>query len=259
MSRGEASGALDRLQPRYLRVQDALVEQLARDARPPGWRLPPERALAEHFGVSRVTLRRAMLELERAGTLARDGRGWAVAGPRVGEPPNELMSFSEMAAARGLRASGRVLLARVRASSLDESDLLAIAPGAPVFELERLRSMDDVPILIDRSLIPRALVPDIERLDLAARSLYRVLEERYGIRPTRAKFAVEAIAADARDAEALELEIGRPLLRCRQITEDAAGRVVESCEMRYRGDRYRFRATLVRAGTGTGPDGDGIT
>jgi GntR family transcriptional regulator len=241
------TSALDGLQRRYLQVQEALETELRRDRRPPGWRLPPERALAEHFGVSRVTLRRAMQELEGRSVVAHDARGWTVAGPRVGEPPNELMSFSEMAAARGVTASARVLSERVRASTLDESDILAIAPGAPVFELERVRSMDHVPILIDRSLIPHALVPGIERTSFATASLYDVLEHRYGLRPTRARFAVEAVAADERDAGALDLDLGRPLLRCLQVTEDAAGRVFESCEMRYRGDRYRLRATLLRA------------
>jgi GntR family transcriptional regulator len=258
MSKPEAARTLDRLQPRYLRVGEQLAAELAGDGRPPGWRLPPERALAEHFGVSRVTLRRAMVEMERAGTLARDGRGWTVAGPRVGEPPNELMSFTQMAVARGLRASARVLTVRFRAATLDESDILGIAPGADVFELERLRSMDDVPILIDRSLIPRGLVPGIDGVDFAEASLYGVLEDRFGIRPTRARFAVEAVPADPRAAHLLDLDQGRPLLRCRQVTEDASGRTVESCEMRYRGDRYRFRATLVRA-AGAGRDGDGAT
>jgi DNA-binding GntR family transcriptional regulator len=243
----ETGGVLDRLQPRYHRVRAALVGELTGDRRPPGWRLPSERALAEHFGVSRVTLRRAMQELEREGVIAHDGRGWTVAGPRVGEPPNELMSFSEMAAARGLRPAARVLGAQLRPASLDESDVLGIAPGATVFELERVRSMDGVPILVDRSLIPLALVAGIETTDFASASLYDTLQERFGLRPTRARFSVEAVAAGDRDARALEVEVGQPLLRCLQVTEDAEGRVIESCEMRYRGDRYRFRATLVRA------------
>jgi GntR family transcriptional regulator len=254
VSTANAAMPLDRLQRRYQQVGSALSAELTRDRRPPGWLLPPERALAAHFGVSRVTLRRAVRELEAAGVLARDGRGWTVAGPRVGEPPNELMSFSEMAAARGLRSSSRVLAARVRGATLDESDVLRIAPGAELFELERLRSMDDIPILIDRSIVPRALAPRIEEVDFTSASLYVILEERYGLRPTRARFAVEAIAADGRDAEGLDLQIGMPLLRCQQVTEDATGHVIESCEMRYRGDRYRFRATLVRAETAADVD-----
>ena len=58
----------DTLQLRYERVRAQLAEDIDRDRRPPGSRLPPERALAEHFGVSRATLRRALDE------LASDGR-----------------------------------------------------------------------------------------------------------------------------------------------------------------------------------------
>lgn len=244
---------LDRLQLRYQRVQEALAEEIARDRRPPGSPLPPERALAEHFGVSRVTMRRALAELERIGLVARSPTGgWLVAGPRVGEPPNQLMSFSEMAAARGLTPSARVLGATVRPATLDEAEVLGLAPGAPLFELERLRLMDGVPILVDRTRIPRSLAPGLEEVDFSTASLYAALEERYGIRPARARFAVEAVAADERLARLLELQPGGPVLRCEQVTEDEAGRTVEVCEMLYRGDRYRFRATLIRAGTAPG-------
>jgi GntR family transcriptional regulator len=247
MSASEEQGhVLERLQLRYQRVQDALAEEIARDGRAPGSRLPPERALAEHFGVSRVTLRRALAELEREGIVARHPGGWEVAAPAIGEPPNALMSFSEMAASRGLTPGARVLDRRVRPATIDEADALGLAPGAELFELERLRSMDGVPILIDRTRIPLSLAPGLDEVDLDQRSLYDVLEERYGMRPARARFTVESIAADERQAALLGLEPRGPLLRCQQQTEDEAGRRSELCEMVYRGDRYRFRATWVR-------------
>jgi GntR family transcriptional regulator len=244
----EAGHVLDRLQLRYQQVREALADEIARGGRAPGSRLPPERALADHFGVSRVTLRRALDELEVGGIVARSPGGWTVASAAIGEPPNALMSFSEMAASRGLAPGGRILDRGVRPASMDEADALGLAPGAPLFELERLRSMDGVPILLDRARIPLSLAPGIEEADLEERSLYSVLEERYRLRPTRAHFTVEAIAADRRTAGLLDLEPGQPLLRCRQQTEDEAGRRIELCEMAYRGDRYRFRATLVRGG-----------
>jgi DNA-binding GntR family transcriptional regulator len=244
----------DRLQLRYQRVQESLAEELARDRRPPGSPLPPERALAEHFGVSRVTMRRALDELERAGAVSRTPAGaWAVAGARIGEPPNELMSFTEMAASRGLTPRARVLTQRVRPATIDEAETLGLAPGAPLFELERLRLMDEVRILVDRTRIPLALAPDLGDVDFVAVSLYAVLEERYGIRAARARLSVEAVAADERFAALLELGPGGPLLRCEQLTEDETGRRIEMCEMVYRGDRYRFRATLVRAGQPVSP------
>jgi GntR family transcriptional regulator len=239
---------LDDLQLRYQRVQQALADEIQRGGRTPGARLPPERALAEHFGVSRVTLRRALDELAHSGIVVRSGSGWQVASGKLGEPPNELMSFSELAASRGLRAGGSVLEKCVRTATLDEAEALGLAPGAPLFELERLRTMDDVPILIDRTRIPLAVAPGIEQIDLEQTSLYRVLEDRFGVRPRRARFTVEATPADPRRAHLLELESGQPLLRCQQQSEDDAGRPIELCEMVYRYDRYRFRATLVRGG-----------
>jgi GntR family transcriptional regulator len=242
----EEEQVLDRLQLRYQRVQDSLAGEIARGRRSPGSRLPPERALAEHFGVSRVTLRRALAELESRGVVARHAGGWTVAGPRIGEPPNALMSFSEMAASKGLTATARVLDLRVRPATIDEAEALGLAPGASLFELERLRRMGDVPIMIDRSTIPLALAPDLVQVDFSATSLYREIEARHRLRPARAHVAVEAVAADERQADLLDLRPGEPLLRCHQLTEDDAGRSIELCEMVYRGDRYRFRATLVR-------------
>ena len=237
----------DSLQLRYERVRAQLANEIARDRRPAGTRLPPERALAEHFGVSRATLRRALDGLAESGVVERVPGGWAVASPTVGEPPNELLSFSEMAASRGLAPGARVLGRRVRPATIEEAEALGLAPGADLFELERLRTMDGVPILVDRTRVPMALVPGIDDADLGgSASLYDVLEERFGIRPTLARFTVEAVPADARRAKLLDLEAGQPLLRCEQLTEDETGRRVELCEMVYRFDRYRFRTTLVR-------------
>ena len=135
---------------------------------------------------------------------------------------------------------------RQRPATIDEAEVLGLAPGAPLFELERLRLLDDVPILIDRTRIPLSLAPGLEGLDLEEQSLYEVLEQRFGMRPTRARLTVEAIPADERRAGLLGLEPGQPLLLCRQQTEDETGRQIELCDMIYRGDRYRFRATLER-------------
>jgi len=200
-------------------------------------------------------VRRALTELEHSGLIARAGpRGWAATGSRIGEPPNVLMSFSEMARARGLRPGARTISSRLRPATIDEADSLGLAPGAELFELERLRSMDGVPIMIDRTRIPAALAPGLDLRDVTTMSLYAVLEDRYGIRPTRARLSAEAVAAGGRQARLLDLRPGEPLLRCNQVTEDQLGRRIELCEMSYRGDRYRFRATLEREAASQGRD-----
>ena len=93
MAETSEADPLDRLQLRYQQVREVLEAEIERGRRPVGSRLPPERALAQHFGVSRVTLRRSLEEMARAGTIARSGAGWLVASPAIGEPPNVLMRY----------------------------------------------------------------------------------------------------------------------------------------------------------------------
>lgn len=254
--------------PLHLQVRQSLLEEIARGGFQPGHRLPSERELCRRFQVSRVTLRRALSGLVGDGVLvASAGRGWFVSSPEVGEPPNALLSFTRMAASRGLIPSSRLVDRQVRPATLDEAEALAIAPGASLFDLERVRLLDGMPVALDRSRVPLARAPGLERAALSSASLYQVLED-HGVVPTRADYCVQAVSADERHAEALGLAPGSPVLVADQRTFDQEGRPIELGRIAYRGDRYRFQATLLRPPTllpsptepaGAGPEGVGGT
>ena len=230
----------------HRRVARAIADEIAAGALAPGERLPSERELGERLGVSRATVRRALGELGAQGLVeSQVGRGSFVAAGPIGEAPNALMSFTELGASRGLATAARVLAARTRPATLDEADQLAVAPGASLFELERLRLLDGIPVSLDVSRVPLALAPGLPEVDFASASLYAALEAA-GAGPVRAEYAVQAVAADERRARLLEVEPGAPLLETTTVAYDRAGRPVELGAMVYRGDRYRFRATLTR-------------
>jgi DNA-binding GntR family transcriptional regulator len=231
----------------HRRVFRAIADEIAAGTLAPGERLPSERELCTLLSVSRATVRRALAELAEEGLVeAHAGRGTfvATAGP-IGEAPNALQSFSELGAARGLVASAVVLLARVRPADLDEAEQFGIAPGSELFELERLRLLDGLPVSIDRSRVPLRRAPELPALDFREASLYEALDAA-GAGPVRADYVVHAIAADPERAEHLAVDPGSPLLQTATTSYDESGRVVELGEMTYRGDRYRFRATLRR-------------
>lgn len=211
-----------------------------------GDKLPSEAELTRRFAVSRATVRRALRELAAAGLVAAEpGRGsFVTAAAPLSEPPNTLRSFTELGAARGLHPTARVLASRVVPADLDAAEAFGVTPGVELFVLERLRLLDGLAISVDATTVPLGLAPALRETDFRTGSLYAVLVAA-GAAPVRAEYAVEAVAADESRAALLEVSAGFPLLRAATTAYDAADRVVERGTMHYRGDRYRFRATLA--------------
>ena len=106
------------------------------------------------------------------------------------------MSFTQLAEDRGTAAGARVLRAEVRPSTLAEADRFRIAPGSAVFDLERLRTMDSLPIAVDHSVVLLAAAPTLPDADWTRASLYELLTDA-GSTPARADYDIEARAADA--------------------------------------------------------------
>jgi GntR family transcriptional regulator len=213
-----------------------------------GSRLPGERELAVQVGVSRSTLRQALAQLAEEGLLDRSAqRGWFVPRQVVGEPPSTLQSFSEMARARGLVPGARVLSQRIRPATFDEARRLRIAPAAKVVELRRLRTMDEVPVCVDTSVVIHARVPQIAEIDMTDRSLYEAIEEHSEVRIARSAYTVRADGCDEATAALLEIDPGAPILIGDEVTFDRKGVPVLAGSLSYRADAYRFEADLYRS------------
>jgi DNA-binding GntR family transcriptional regulator len=242
---GRGTPALLQDQPRYVAVAKSLAEQIASGRIASGDRLVGERQLCRRFEVSRVTIRRALLELRERGLVeANSTRGWFVTGAALGEP-NALVSFTEMARGRGLAPSSRVVQARVRAAAIDEAEELRIAPGTALFDVERVRRLDGVAVALEHCRIPLTLAPSLPKADLATGSLYETLRQA-GVVPASADYVLQAIAAEPRHAKLLRVAAGAPLLMTTARSFDGKGRPIELSRSVFRGDRYRFRTTLFR-------------
>lgn len=235
-------------EPLWIQAVNLIRGEIDRGELRPGMRLAPERELCRQLGISRVTLRKALGHLVEEGVLsASHGRGWYVtrAAPKK-EWPNSLESFSETAARMGLKPHSKVFLAQASPASIDEAEQLGIAPGTALFRLERVRLLDGVPIALDLTQIPLALVPGIEDVDFADRSLYATLSAA-GVEPVRADSTIEATKADDRVAGQLDMAPGDPLLVMHQLAVGPEGEPLFVSALQYAGDRYRLRTSFARS------------
>ncbi|MDR2895562.1 MAG: GntR family transcriptional regulator [Propionibacteriaceae bacterium] len=235
--------------PLWQRTAEAITAAVTDGRLALGARLPSERELCERLKVSRVTLRRALTELVAIGLLSSvHGRGWFVASRSSSQDwPNALESFTQTARRKGLAVSSLVLRAEVGPASLDQADRLRIAAGVSLFNLERIRLLDGIPVAVDQSYLPLALAPGLVDVDFAAGSLYQALAAA-GVVLDLAESALEAQGADALLAERLSIDPGAPVLVLDQLTYDRAMHPVLVSTVRYSGERYRLRTTFKRSG-----------
>lgn len=233
--------------PALLQAYRIVSEALRNRSFAAGSRLPGERELSEQLGVSRSTIRQVLAALADSGMVRRSAnRGWFVTAQGLSEGPNSLSSFTESTTQRGLTPRTEVLTQAVRTATLDEAELLGLAPAAPVLEVERRRRMDDVPVAIDRACLPLSLVPGLQSVVLTDRSLFETLQRQYGLIATRCDYQVQAESASGRIAELLGLADGAPVLVGYQTTFDQNERPIITGQVIYRGDAYRFKASLFR-------------
>jgi GntR family transcriptional regulator len=232
--------------PLYRQVYDAIGDAISSGSLSIGDRLPPERSFCEQFGVSRATVRRALGRFVEEGVLeATVGRGHFVRRGVLQEPLNALLSFTELATARGLTPSALVIAHAVRPATPEEAGVFDITVDDLVFTLERLRLLDLAPTAIHRTRIPASLVPDIAALDFRSASIYAALDSA-GFAPATADVVISATTADGVRAERLDVAVAAPLIVCTTMSRDRRGRLVEMGEITYRADRFQFRAAMLR-------------
>ncbi|WP_045234453.1 GntR family transcriptional regulator [Deinococcus pimensis] len=227
----KTQGPLSTFAPRYLQVQRALQEMIEGPEYAPGDRVPSERELAEQLGVSRMTVRRAMDNLVRMGLLERDSTsGTRVSEPRVSRVLNDprLHSITQMVAATGGRAGGRLLDFSVSPAPAKVAARLEVPVGSAVVVLRRLRLVNDVPFCLETSYLPEARVPGLAAEDLAGNgSLYGVLEARFDVRAASGDSSIGVSVATPAEARALGLPEGHAVLLYRSVVRDVEGRAFE--------------------------------
>ncbi|GAA2286516.1 GntR family transcriptional regulator [Nonomuraea roseoviolacea subsp. roseoviolacea] len=229
--------------PKYFQLREILLDLIDSEELRIGAAIPSERELCQRFGLSRMTVRQAVDHLVSEGRLHRvPGKGTFVARPKI-ELALQLTSFTDDMRARGMEPGSRDLDRRIVRASAHLAKELGIQPGEEVHFIERLRTADGEPLSIERAHIPVRLAPGLGDLDLADKSLYELLETRYGLVMDAGELTIDGGIADPSDADLLKLPRGGAVLLL-QRRSFSGGVCAELGVSTYRADRYQLRTSL---------------
>lgn len=232
--------------PLYHQLKEIIEKKIGLNEWKTGDKILSENELRQMYSISRNTVQRALDELVQEGILERkQGRGTFVAQPKIEQPLIGFYSFSKVMAEQGMRPKDIILDLRTIPAEYKITKRLQITQDDEVISLQRLRTANDEPIILETSYLPRSLVNKLSREDLEEYSLYDLLEKKYGIIVVKAKETFEPVLVREQEEELLGVKAGTPGLLLDRIAYDAEGRAVEYCRSVVRGDRCRFYTELL--------------
>ncbi|MGY4927752.1 GntR family transcriptional regulator [Streptomyces sp. 900105755] len=236
---------LNRKLPLWYQVSQSLrASILGRSPRDP-LRLPTEEQLAEHYGVSVLTMRQALKELEDEGLISRHRRRGTFIEPdaRRGTPVRLLGSVDAIVA----QQSGMTAELLGHGTVPVTGELTEYFPDlTEVAAYHRLRSDEQTgePTNHARNHVRPELAERIDPEDLARQPMTKVLRDVVGADISRITDTVAARLADPETARLLRVPLLSPILHYTGVTYDTAGRVLDLAVIHYRGDRFSFTVTL---------------
>jgi GntR family transcriptional regulator len=240
-----AARALSAL-PLYTQIRESIRRSVLDGSYPPHSQMPSEAQMMERFGVSRITVRQALSDLQREGLIFKvAGKGSFVAKPKAFQSLSRLQGFGEAMTPAGYETYSKVLSARRVPANETVARNLQIKVGSAVFEIQRLRFLNREPISVDISWFPLALGKRLAREDLPTRDIFVILENDYGHVLTHADVSIEAISASEPLARQLRTAEGSPLLRIERLTH-TGDQPLDYEHLFYRGDAFQYRLRIDR-------------
>jgi GntR family transcriptional regulator len=237
--------------PLHAQVRERLRERILDGSYAVHAQLPPESTLCVLFGVSRITVRQALGELQREGLIFTvPGKGTFVAKPKAFQQLSQLEGFAQAMARLGHRIRNVVTSHATVAADAVVARQLGIASGAPVSEIRRTRCLNGDPLSVEVTYLPPHVGERLRGADLARRDIFLILENDYGIALGHADLRIDAVLADAALAGALRVAEGSAILRIERLTHStgADGKAIplDFEYLYFRGDAFQYRLRISK-------------
>ncbi len=230
----------------YTAVYEALRERIIAGEYKPGDALPSEPNLRKEFGVSTITVRRAIHELALDGLVEpRQGIGNIVRDPADSSVVVGMSSFTTDVAHGRLRLVRTLLADSLVPATADIADKLQVQPGSMLRRLVRLDMEGNAPLSLDEVFMPPVLASSITTDIAGSPTFMHLWQEASGLQLVRTQYEIWAEKSSADDQRILQIETGTPVLVTGELIYDTKKRPCAWIVSRYRADRGRLSGTVI--------------
>lgn len=227
---------------KYKIIETDIINAIQTGKIKPDEKLPGEVELCEKYNVSRVTVRKAILNLAGAGKVyRRAGDGTYVSEKPYVNTTGQARSFSEDMIQNGKKPGSVLLNFKISKAKKNEfiAEKLRLKKNESFYEIERLRTGDGIPIAISYTYIPFKMMPDFNIDRVTSGSLYSYLNELYELELVRKERSVSAVMPTKEQKKALKIS-DEPLLKICHPSYTKTGAIVEYSETYYVGSRFVY-------------------
>jgi DNA-binding GntR family transcriptional regulator len=233
--------------PLYEQVKALIRRHILVNELPPQTLLPTEDQLIKQLGVSRATVIKALNELATEGVIQRiQGKGTLVASPRIHFPLKSPNGFSAIMAEQDLKVHSTVVSHRIVDGDRREHTVFGTNPDAQgaFIEFKRLRFVNDHPVVLLTSIIPRALADELLRFELEDASFYKLFERITGFPIVRSEETLEIGQVNEADAALLRVQPNSSHFLLRGVSYREGDVPLETTESISHANFFRFQIDM---------------
>lgn len=228
----------DAITPLYVQLMEELETSIRNGVYKPGDKIMTEAEMAKEYGVSLITVRKAVGSLMEKGLVVRkQGKGTFVTKPKYSRNMKKLQSFTEMCEQMGVKPGAQVLENRLIMADKKVADRLGIEPGSNVVYISRLRLADGEPVQVEKSYFPLKYAFLLEE-DLNNGSMFECLKEKAGAKVASSEKMIELCRATAEEAALMDVKKRDYLLFVKSTAYDENGEPMYAGIQLINGDRF---------------------
>jgi DNA-binding GntR family transcriptional regulator len=234
----------------YLQLETELKQAILDGKYGVGERIPTEQELCQSFGMSRITVRRAVQDLVEEGLLSKvQGRGTFVAVPKHVLGSTESLGRGFGGTDPDDHGTHRLIIEKSAEHADKElAGILGISTGDDIFYIRRLIIEEDYPMAIDNLFVAAAMFPDLPDLLLDDISFYRLIDEHYQYEFGDESLTLDASTARGDEGQLLQCPTGSPLFILRKSMARADGKILHYSKSIIRADRVSYHFDVNRDG-----------